>query len=112
MRYIEEYRGVKPGSQLVFWTYSGPDFGGEPLWWHKFLGHSNRQRLHSALAYCSPEEFEGSRRTILSDAGVPKEAIETESVKLEQEQERYGAVVGSASKVRGNSGVASSFVGV
>lgn len=54
------------------------------------VGYQNLSATKDA-AYAENTHAANKIIKAILDAGVPKEAIETESVKLEQEQERYGA---------------------
>lgn len=54
------------------------------------VGYQNLSATKDA-AYAENTRTANKIIKAILDAGVPKEAIETESVKLEQEQERYGA---------------------
>jgi len=54
------------------------------------IGYQNLSAAKDA-AYTENTRTANKIIKAILDAGVPKEAIETESVKLEQEQERYGA---------------------
>jgi uncharacterized protein len=54
------------------------------------IGYQNQSPTKDA-AYAENIRIANKIMQAILDAGVPKEAIETESLRLEQEQERYGA---------------------
>src|SRR5215469_5610165 len=64
------------------------------------IGYQNLSATKDA-AYAENTRTANKIIQAILDSGVPKEAIETESLKLEQEQERYGAKSGQPVKYVG-----------